>query len=317
MTRRTFVRTAATGLAIAAVAPLPRRTSAPRAMDILDCHTHFYDPTRPQGVPWPERSDRVLYRPVYPRDYRAVALPYGITGTIVVEASPWFDDNAWVLGLAAGDPLITGLVGHVEAGRPDFAGRIAQLRANPLFRGIRISGRDVATLMAPGIRRDLEVLADRGLTLDVNGDVSSLGVVAAAARAIPRLRIVVDHVANVAIDGQAPPGAWLEGMDAAAAQVNVFCKVSGLVEGTGRRGGKAPDDTAFYRPVLDAVWQRFGDRRVVFGSNWPVSEVFAPFGTVFGIVQRYARTLGEEAERRYFAGNARAAYAVRGGGDLP
>lgn len=284
-------------------------------MDIIDCHTHFYDPTRRQGVPWPEASDTALYRPVYPRDYRTVASAHGVTGTIVVEASAWFDDNAWVLDLAAREPIITGLVGRVEPGRPAFDRQIAQLGGHPLFRGIRVSGRDVTRLMEPAILQDLEALAARDLGLDVNGDVGSLGVVAAAARAVPGLRVVVDHVANVAIDGKAPPRAWLAGMDAAAAESNVYCKVSGLVEGTGRRGGRAPDDTSFYRPVLDAVWHRFGEERVVFGSNWPVSEVFAPFATVFGIVQRYVQALGDRAERRYFAGNARTAYRQRSQGD--
>ena len=29
---------------------------------IVDTHTHFYDPFRPQGVPWPEKDDEILYR---------------------------------------------------------------------------------------------------------------------------------------------------------------------------------------------------------------------------------------------------------------
>ena len=86
--------------------------------------------------------------------------------------------------------------------------------------------------------------------------------------------------------------------------------MSGLIEGSGRRGGKAPSDTGFYRPVLDAVWERFGRTRVIYGSNWPVSELFAPLSTVQGIVQTYVRTLGEPAERQYFADNARSAYGI-------
>ena len=27
---------------------------------IIDTHTHFYDPFRPQGVPWPEKDDEIL-----------------------------------------------------------------------------------------------------------------------------------------------------------------------------------------------------------------------------------------------------------------
>jgi hypothetical protein len=31
---------------------------------LIDTHTHFYDPTRAGGVPWPPREDKHLYRTV-------------------------------------------------------------------------------------------------------------------------------------------------------------------------------------------------------------------------------------------------------------
>ena len=42
---------------------------------IIDTHTHFYDPFRPQGVPWPEKDDEILYRRALPEDYKALAVP--------------------------------------------------------------------------------------------------------------------------------------------------------------------------------------------------------------------------------------------------
>jgi len=275
---------------------------------VIDCHTHFYDPSRPQGVPWPRPSDAVLYRPVYPRDYRAVSRPLGVTGTVVVEASAWLDDNDWVLNLAAEDPLIVGFVGRLTPGDPSFAGVLSRLSRNPLFRGIRVSGAEIDGLTDTARLRDLAALADHDLSLDVNGGVASLATVAAVARAVPGLRIIVDHVANVAIDGKAPPADWVTGMALVSGRANVFCKVSGLVEGTGRRDGTAPADVDFYRHVLDAVWERFGEERLLYGSNWPVSEVFAPFETVHAIVTQYFNGRGERAARRYFSENARTVY---------
>ena len=77
---------------------------------IIDTHTHFYDPTRPQGVPWPGPDEELLYRRVLPEDHRALAAPEGVTGTVVVEASAWLEDNQWILDLAAQTPWIVGLV---------------------------------------------------------------------------------------------------------------------------------------------------------------------------------------------------------------
>ena len=75
------------GVAVAANRAGARRQGATR--EIIDTHTHFYDPTRPQGVPWPSKTDAALYRPVYPEEFKAIARPLGVTGTVVVEASPW------------------------------------------------------------------------------------------------------------------------------------------------------------------------------------------------------------------------------------
>jgi L-fuconolactonase len=85
-------------------------------------------------------------------------------------------------------------------------------------------------------------------------------------------------------------------------------KVSGLVEGTGRTDGTAPATSALYRPTLDAIWERFGEERLIFGSNWPVSSRFAPYATVIGIVKDYFHRKGPAATRKYFWDNAARVY---------
>jgi L-fuconolactonase len=296
------------GLSLAGAALLTGCQTGPRASaEIIDCHTHFYDPTRPEGVPWPGKNETRLYRRVLPRDYLALARPLGITGTVVVEASAWLEDNQWVLDLAQGEPFIKGLVGHLNPGDAAFGAQVKRFARQPLFRGIRVSGREVAQLTEAGKLRNLEVLAGADLALDVNGGIDSLPSVAALARAVPKLRLIIDHVANVRIDGGSPPAEWRAGMEQAAALPNVACKVSGLVEGSGRRGA-APRELNFYRPVLDHVWNCFGEDRLIFGSNWPVCELFADLATVMGIVQAFFAEKGARASRKYFEANARTFY---------
>ena len=67
----------------------------------------------------------------------------------------------------------------------------------------------------------------------------------------------------------------------------------------------------YYRPVLDTLWELFGEDRLVYGSNWPVSEHGASFATVVGIVRDYFTAKGERAAARHFLGNSQAAYAWR------
>ena len=307
MTRRDFV---AGALATTAAMASGCASAVARQHEVIDCHTHFYDPTRPQGVPWPGKNDTQLYRRVLPADYRRLAAPLGVTGTVVVEASAWIEDNQWLLDLAADEPFIKGFVGHLNPGDTEFPQQIKRFARNPLFRGIRVSGGAVNQLAATEKLGPLRLLAENDLSLDANGGVDSLAFVATVARTIPALRIIINHVANVRIDGGTPPQDWIDGMRDASAQPNVFCKVSGLVEGGGQRHG-APRDEHFYRPVLDYVWQCFGEDRLVYGSNWPVSELFADFATVHGIVKSFFTAQGERAAHKYFSGNARRFYKYR------
>ena len=137
---------------------------------MIDTHIHLYDPTRPQGVPWPAKTDTLLYKPTLPETFAAMVRPLGITGTVVVEASPWVEDNQWVLDLAKEHRVIVGLVGHLEAGGEGFAANLSRFAKNPLFRGIRLNGGAIGNGMArPGFVQDLERLADAGLMLDAIG----------------------------------------------------------------------------------------------------------------------------------------------------
>ena len=81
---------------------------------IIDTHVHFYDTDRPEGVPWPDPTDTVIYRPSLPDRYKALAEPAGVTGVIVVEASTWLEDNRWILDLAEDEPLVKGFVGNLD-----------------------------------------------------------------------------------------------------------------------------------------------------------------------------------------------------------
>ena len=140
---------------------------------LIDSHTHFYDPTRAQGVPWPPREHKLLYRTVLPKDYRAVLVPRPVSGTIVVEASPWLEDNQWVLDLAAREPFIVGFVGNLPAGTKEFREQLKRFAANKIFRGIRLHGNKLGS-NTDALVGDLKLLAKRDLSLDLVGGAETL-----------------------------------------------------------------------------------------------------------------------------------------------
>jgi len=277
--RRTFVL--ATGAALLA-APAGR---------IIDTHIHLYDPTRPQGVPWPPKTDALLYKPVLPDAFAARVRPLGVTGAVVVEASAWLEDNQWILDLAKDRPFLVGHVGHLEPGTAEFRGHLARFHKNPLFRGIRLNGNAInAGIARPDFLEDLQRLSDAGLMLDAIGNASMIPSLLQLTKKLPNLRIAIDHM-------PAEPPGWLEHrseMRELARVTHVYAKVSGVL---------GPN-----RNRLDEVWDMFGPDRVMYGSNWPVSDRLGSYTTVLQVMQDYLARKDASMAEKYFWRNSQSCY---------
>ena len=238
---------------------------------IIDTHIHLYDTTRPEGLPWPPKSDKVLYRPILPRDFDAVADKNGITATVIVEASEWLPDNQWVLDLVKHDPKrYIGLVGSLEVGTPDFGKHLRTLSKDERFVGIRLRERPRGeNFFNANVWRDLNLLAELDQTLDVLMFNFSLDDVAMIADRIPKLKILINHVAGADVDGKEANSEWVAGVKRAAMHKNVHCKISGLFQQSHRQ--PSPTGVDFYESTLDVLTKEFGEDRLIYGSNWPVT----------------------------------------------
>ena len=48
------------------------------------------------------------------------------------------------------------------------------------------------------------------------------------------------------------------------------------------------------------IWDAFGEDRLIYGSNWPVSERFTPYKVVQQIVNDYFSAKGEAVKAKFF-----------------
>jgi len=313
MSRRQFLQY--TGVSLAAGSVFARSESAIAAsatIPIIDTHTHFYDPTRPQGVPWPPRTDP-LYKPYLPEHFRTLTEKHGVVGTVVVEASGWIQDNQWILDLAKENPVIVGFIGNLELGKPEFAGYLKHFSANPIFRGLRLNGRIVArNLGYKAFEDDLRRLADRQLTLDLLGGAQMLPDVERVAKLAPGLRIVIDHLPFRNWDGDVTEAR--RALTKVAKLPNVYAKISDVVR---RADGRIIEEPEFYRPVLNVLLELFGPDRAMFGSNWPVCERVAPYASVVKVVAEYFSTKKQSDAEKFFRTNSQAAYQWKPRGKVP
>jgi L-fuconolactonase len=281
------------------------------SMPIIDTHIHLFDPRRPQGVPWPAKDNAVLYQPALPDRYRKIAVPLGIVGAIEVEASPWLEDNQWVLDIAAKDKIVVGTVGDLEPGTPDFRKHLERFHRNPLFRGIRYGnlwGRDFTAQVAkPEFISDAKALAEAGLELDTaNPTAPLIADLVRLTDRVPNLRLVIDHLLRIDLPTDAAAlRAYHADLRELGKRPQVYVKGSGVLR---RVDGRVPDDLNFYRPRLDELWEIFGQDRLIYGSDWPNSDLWAPYPQALKIVREYFTGKGQAAAEKFFWKNSIAAY---------
>ncbi|WP_158751012.1 amidohydrolase [Acidobacterium sp. S8] len=278
---------------------------------ILDAHIHLFDPTRPQGVPWPPATDTVLYKPSLPGRYKNVTRGLGICGAIAIECSPWESDNDWLLQIAESDPIIVGIIGDLVPGSVSFGKNIDRLSANPLFKGIRYGNlwnRNLSEDMnKPGFLEDLKLLSETHLVFEsANPDMELISALFRIKDKIPAAKIVIDHLPNAQIPADASSqktfAAHLETLRSAP---NVFAKLSEIPK---QLNGQTSLNLALYKEKLDMLWDTFGEDRLLFGSDWPNGDHLATYADTLGLVQKFMNTKTMTAQEKFFWRNSIAAY---------
>ena len=291
-------RTAGNPSAVQPASPVP----------IIDTHIHLFDPTRPQGAPY-TGPPGVPTEPALPPRYRRLAAPLGIVGAIKIEASPWVEDNLWVLEVAASDTIVAGVVGNLEPDKPDFGEMLGRYHKNPLFRGIRYGnlwGRDLTKQVGnPAFVEGVKLLAQADLVLDTaNPRVSLLEAVVRLTDRVPDLRVVLDHLPSLE-----PTAEEMSRYEAALTELRqrpgVYVKLSAVIH---RVNGRIATDLQPYRDRLDRLVGTFGEDRILFGSDWPNSDGVAPLDKVVAVVREYFSGKPRTVAEKYFWKNSIAAY---------
>jgi L-fuconolactonase len=305
--RRDFLKASAATLAGA----MTRTVYAAAPVPIIDAHIHLYDPTRPEGVPWPEKTDSILYKPALPDRYKTVTKGLGICGAIAIECSPWEGDNDWLLETASKNPIIVGIVGDLVPGSTSFRKSLDRFSANPLFRGIRYGNLWNRNLSADmdksGFVDDLKALAQAKFVLDsANPDGELISALVRVKEKVPELTVVIDHLPNAQVPAEATDRQqYTKDLEELRSSPAVFAKLSEI---PARVNDKIVLDLGFYRHNLDTLWDLFGENRALFGSDWPNSDHLADYTQTFGLVRQYIETKSREAQEKFFWRNSIAAY---------
>jgi len=279
------------------------------AIPIIDTHIHLFDQTRPQGAPYSAGPGN--NEPALPARYRALAQPLGIVGAIEIEASPWLEDNLWVLEVEQAAPIMVGAIGNLRPDKPEFAEYLDRYRKNKLFRGIRYGnlwGYDIVGQSRNQTFLDgLKLLQQADLVLDTaNPRPDLMEAVVRISDRIPDLRIVLDHLPAMLeqLDESGRRGIKFTVRELSSRR-NIYVKVSEVIKVV---NGKTITDLSTYKPMLDYLFDTFGEDRLLFGSDWPNGPAVNNLPTIVSVVRQYFAGKGQRAAEKYFWKNSMVAY---------
>ena len=290
------------GAAAFAAAPV----FADDAIPVIDTHVHLFDPTRPQGVPYAGPKGQPPQM-ASPENYHKQITGTGIVGAVIVEASPWVEDNLWILERANSDPVFVGVVGDLDPSKPDFGEYLNRFSKDPLWRGIRYAqvwqmegGKQV---LKPGMAEGLKLLADKGQTLDMaNPSFDLLRGALLAMEAVPDLRVVMDHMPS--LDPTPETQALYDSLIRDLAQhPNFFLKLSQVIH----KDENGVTVTA-PRARLDQLMAAFGEDRVMFGGDWPNSVGTATIPQALALMRDYFAARPHIQAEKYFWKNSQHIY---------
>lgn len=295
---------------------------------IIDAHHHFWDLER-NYHPW--LCDEPLKEGRH-GDYRAIRQNYltddfrrdwddlRIVGSVYVEAE-WdprdpVGETAWVASVAAETGFPTVIVAQAWLGRDDVAEVLAAQADCARVRGVREKPAVAAhpnevvpfapgSMSDPAWQRGYALLEAHGLSFDLQAPFWHLPEARALAERFPGITIILDHTGLPNLRSPEGLAAWRKCMRTLAEAPNTAVKISGLGE---------PQLPAWsvrtHRDVVLETIDIFGVDRCMFGSNYPVDRLYAPYGVIMRGFQEMTRRFSLGERRRMFCENAMRWYRI-------
>ena len=260
----------------------------------IDAHMHLWDLAH-DGYGWNTPDLGALHRTFTAEEAERVLEDHGLHGAVLVQAADTDADTDTMLDVADSHSWVRAVVGWIDLEAPGRAAdSLDRLQEHPHFRGVRqlIHDDPRHDVLGRGpVRQTLAEVARRGLTLDVpDAFPRHLRAATAVADALPELVVVLDHLAKPP-RGSDDMARWEREVRDAAVRDNTVAKLSGL----GVAG--QPFNPSALRPVWDVVLEAFGPRRLMFGTDWPVSLPHGGAGAAVDLTTELVADLSDDEQQ--------------------
>ncbi|UKA58517.1 amidohydrolase family protein [Arthrobacter sp. FW306-2-2C-D06B] len=275
---------------------------------MIDSHLHLWE-LGPGAYAWLGPQYGELFRSYGEAEARENLDGASVGGAVLVQADDTLADTESMLGVADRNSWVLGVVGWIPLDKPSEAEKeLQRFVRNPAFRGVRHLVHDDPRddfLELPAVRDSLSMLASHRLAFDVpDAFPRHLGRTVQLARDLPELTVVLDHLGKPPLADAAAMDVWRADFRAFAELPNTVAKVSGLhLPGV-------PYTAEALRPLWDEAMDAFGPGRLMFGGDWPVSTLGAPYGRTLEVLLELAEELTSAEREEFLEGTAVRTYGL-------
>jgi L-fuconolactonase len=287
-----------------------RKASMP-AFPIVDSHVHLYDVERLsygwlRNVP---KINRTYTLSDFDDALGPVAVEKLVFAEVAVDPGLHLDEAALIQGFADQDPRLAGIVAHapMEKGNAVEAD-LESLAQMPNVRGIRRlieTERDPSFAIEPGFLDAVRLLPRYGFSFDICVKHTAMVYAIELARRCPNVSFVLDHIGKPDIKhGLREP--WWSQIAELARLPNVVCKISGVITEADHRTWTRDD----VKPYVARALECFGFDRVLYGSDWTVSELTHPYPDWIAILDGITVGSSEAELRNLYRDNAIRTYRL-------
>ena len=282
---------------------------------MIDTHCHVW---RIELLHRAWTPPKLIDRTVRVGDVLSAARNVALDGVILVESGTSDQENRWLAGVAARNPRVLGFVTYADPMDPRLGERLDRWRRAAKFRGVRFRLEGVHDGSFPTTHAFVEalrLLKDRSLVAELLIEPRHMGPLAKTLDRVSGVKVVIDHMAKpslAAANDKRQRAIWQQGMQALATSPSTCCKLSlSLPAGDLSDVSNALrfNDVAFVASYTRYALTQFGASRCCWGSDWPLSSLFASYEAVLGTAQASLEPLSADDRDAVFRATAARIYA--------
>ncbi|MCX8530962.1 amidohydrolase family protein [Chryseobacterium luquanense] len=267
---------------------------------IIDSHVHFWN-FNPVRDAWITEEMTAIRRDFLPEDFSLLLKENQVDGCVAVQADQSDDETTFLLDLAKKNPMIKGVVGWIDLASDKLEESIENYQSEKLIKGFRhvAEGEDMGFLLQKKILKGISTLHQFNYTFDILLRQDQLSDAVKLSEKLLEQPFILDHCGKPDLKTNELKD-WKENISELAQNPNVYCKVSGLLT---QGNWNLADEKSIFE-IFDFAFLKFGIKRLVFGSDWPVMLLGGNYALWLELISKYLEQFSIEEQEFFFSGNA-------------